>query len=83
VIQNLVNFDFSGDLTLLLILSQIEFKYGNSQGCNDLCDRILKQDVANIKALNMKGDICKFFCQIDQAFFWYTKAIDLNQNVQS
>ena len=26
----------------------------------------------------MKGDICKHFCQIDQAFYYYSKAIESN-----
>ena len=26
----------------------------------------------------MKGDICRHFCQIDQAFFYYSKAVESN-----
>lgn len=67
------------DLTLLLVLAQIEYKLGNSDRCNALCDAILAQDSACIKAYEMKGDICRHFCQIDQAFFFYHKASESSQ----
>ena len=31
----------------------------------DLCDALIAQDNTKIEALEMKGDICKHFCQID------------------
>jgi hypothetical protein len=49
-------------MTLLLILAQIEYKFGNSDACNLLCDRIIDQRPQHIQALEMKGDICKHFC---------------------
>lgn len=69
---------FSRDLTLLLVLAQIEFALGDSARCSMLCDAILTQgeSPARIKAFNMKGDICRHFCQIDQAFFYYQQAVE-------
>ena len=67
------------DLTLLLILAQLEYKLGNSDNCNGLCDSIIARSPQNIQALEMKGDICKHFCQIDQAFYYYSKAIESSQ----
>jgi|TARA_B110000285_G_scaffold228820_1_gene292424 tetratricopeptide (TPR) repeat protein len=69
-------------MTLLLILAQIEFRLGNSHKCNELCDALLGLDNSKIEALEMKGDICRHFCQIDQAFFYYSKAIENNTNKQ-
>jgi tetratricopeptide (TPR) repeat protein len=59
-------------------MAQVEYKLGNAQNCSMICDRILLQDPANFKAYEMKGDICKHFCLIDQAFFFYSKAISVN-----
>lgn len=69
-------------MTLLLILAQIEYSLGNSQKCHELCDAIIALDDSKIEALEMKGDICKHFCQIDQAFFFYSKAIHQNTHKQ-
>ena len=60
-----ISLDFRKDMTLLLILAQIEYKLGNSQRCNQLCDALIAMDNCKIEALEMKGDICKHFCQID------------------
>ena len=68
-------------MTLLLVLAQIEYKLGNSQRCNELCDALIAQDNCKIEALEMKGDICKHFCQIDQAFFYQSQAIEHNNDV--
>lgn len=68
----------SQDLTLLLVLAQIEYKLGNAESCNHLCDQIIRLNPSNLHALEMKGDICKHFCQIDQAFYYYSKAIERN-----
>jgi hypothetical protein len=29
-----------------------------------------------MQALEMKGDICKYFCNLDQALFYYSKAVE-------
>lgn len=73
---------FSTDLTLLLVLAELEYKFGNSTNCNMLCDKIIQQSPQHIKALEMKGDICKHFCQIDQAFYYYSKAIESSNQFQ-
>ena len=41
---------FHDDLTLLLVMAQVEFKNGNGPLCDSICDRILHQDKANIRA---------------------------------
>lgn len=74
---------FASDVTLLLVLAQIEYKLGNSQACNHLCDMIISQSPQHMQALEMKGDICKHFCQIDQAFYYYSKAIESSQSFSS
>lgn len=33
-----------------------------------------------MQAFEMKGDICKHFCQIDEAFFYYNKAIESSKS---
>ena len=50
--------------------------------CTSLCDAILAQaeSHARIKAFNMKGDICRHFCQIDQAFFFYSQAVETSRS---
>jgi len=60
--HNLVKTTVVTDITLLLILAQIEYKLGNSEPCNYLCDLIISQAPTNMHALEMKGDICKHFC---------------------
>ena len=61
----------STDITLLLILAQIEYKKGQQDACSFLCDKIMQQSPDNLQALEMKGDICKYFCQIEQAMTYY------------
>lgn len=66
-------------------MAQIEYKLGNGPRCNALCDRILKLEDprACIQAYNMKGDIARHLSNIDQAFFYYSQAVQQSSGLKA
>lgn len=55
-------------------------KYGNSLV---ICEKVLLRDQSNERAFELKGDLCKYHGQFDQAFLFYSRAIELNPESSS
>ncbi len=47
----------------------------------DLCEKILKEDEKNIKALNLKGEALDHMGRFEEAITCYNTVLEINQNI--
>ena len=56
---------------------------GRNDNCMQICDKILTMDPLNESAYEIKGDLFKTNARIEEAFFEYSKAIQINPESSS
>ena len=77
-----ISFDESNVLNWIN-LATLELKVGKGDSCMQICERILSYDPTHERAIELKGDLHHSCGQLEQAFMYYKKAIEVNPESHS